>query len=73
LQGLRAKKKINTPILMLTARDSGQRIEYGDFDSGADDYVVKPFAFSELLARIRALLTQKRVIVKNSENTGWPI
>jgi DNA-binding response OmpR family regulator len=44
-----------TPILMLTARDAvGDRI--AGLDSGADDYLTKPFAFGELLARIRALL-----------------
>ena len=43
------------PVLMLTARDSiGDRVE--GLDAGADDYVVKPFALEELLARIRALL-----------------
>jgi two-component system, OmpR family, copper resistance phosphate regulon response regulator CusR len=47
-------KKINTPILMLTAKDTiDDRIS--GLDSGADDYLVKPFAFSELAARIRAL------------------
>jgi DNA-binding response OmpR family regulator len=46
---------VRTPILMLTARDSvDDRI--AGLDSGADDYLVKPFAFGELLARIRALL-----------------
>jgi two-component system response regulator MprA len=44
-----------TPILMLTAREAvGNRIE--GLDAGADDYVVKPFALSELLARLAALL-----------------
>ena len=44
-----------TPILMLTAKDEvGDRVE--GLDSGADDYVVKPFALEELLARVRALL-----------------
>jgi len=44
-----------TPVLMLTARDAvGDRVE--GLDAGADDYVVKPFALEELLARIRALL-----------------
>jgi len=44
-----------TPILMLTAKgEVGDRIE--GLDSGADDYVVKPFAMDELLARVRALL-----------------
>lgn len=48
-------KKINTPILMLTAKDTIEDRVRG-LDSGADDYLVKPFAFSELLARVRALL-----------------
>jgi two-component system response regulator MprA len=44
-----------TPVLMLTARDAvGDRVE--GLDAGADDYLVKPFALDELLARIRALL-----------------
>ncbi len=44
-----------TPVLMLTARDSvGDRVE--GLDAGADDYLVKPFALDELLARLRALL-----------------
>jgi two-component system response regulator MprA len=43
------------PILMLTARD-GVRDRVAGLDSGADDYLVKPFAMSELLARLRALL-----------------
>jgi heavy metal response regulator len=51
---LRAKG-INKPILMLTAVDSVERKVEG-LESGADDYLVKPFAFSELLARIKALL-----------------
>ncbi len=42
------------PVLMLTARDSVEDRVAG-LDSGADDYVVKPFAFAELLARLRAL------------------
>jgi DNA-binding response OmpR family regulator len=54
---LRAKK-VNTPILMLTARDSIEDRVKG-LDSGADDYLIKPFAFSELLARIRALLRRE--------------
>jgi DNA-binding response OmpR family regulator len=46
------------PVLMLTARDAVKdRIE--GLDSGADDYLVKPFAFGELMARIRALLRRK--------------
>lgn len=48
-------KKVNTPILMLTAKDTVDDRVKG-LDAGADDYLVKPFAFNELLARIRALL-----------------
>ena len=44
----------NTPILMLTSRDGVEDIVRG-LDSGADDYLAKPFRFDELLARIRAL------------------
>ncbi len=51
---LRAKKTI-TPVLMLTAKDSVEDIVAG-LDSGSDDYLTKPFAFAELLARVRALL-----------------
>lgn len=54
---LRAKN-VNVPILMLTAKDSVEDKVTG-LDSGADDYLVKPFAFSELLARIRALLRRE--------------
>lgn len=46
---------VKTPVLLLTARDSVEDRVRG-LDSGADDYLVKPFAFSELLARVRALL-----------------
>ncbi len=49
------KQKITTPILMLTARDTVNDKITG-LDAGADDYLVKPFAFEELLARVRALL-----------------
>ncbi len=52
------QKKVNAPILMLTARDSVEDRVKG-LDSGADDYLVKPFAFSELLARARALLRRE--------------
>lgn len=49
------KNEIRTPVLMLTARDAVEDKIVG-LDSGADDYLTKPFAFEELLARIRALL-----------------
>jgi DNA-binding response OmpR family regulator len=48
-------RNIQTPVLVLTARDEiSDRIK--GLDAGADDYLVKPFSFSELLARMRALL-----------------
>ncbi|HXM66727.1 MAG TPA: response regulator transcription factor [Candidatus Acidoferrum sp.] len=46
--------KITTPVLMLTAKDSVPDVVRG-LDSGADDYLTKPFTFNELLARLRAL------------------
>jgi two-component system copper resistance phosphate regulon response regulator CusR len=49
------KRGITTPILLLTGRDTVEDRVLG-LDSGADDYLVKPFAFPELLARIRLLL-----------------
>lgn len=49
------KKKIRTPILMLTAKTKTEDKVVG-LDSGADDYLTKPFAFAELKARIQALL-----------------
>lgn len=48
-------RRINTPILLLTARDAIEDRVRG-LDSGADDYLVKPFALHELLARLRALM-----------------
>ena len=50
---------IKTPVLVLTARDTLQDRVLG-LDSGADDYVIKPFAFAELIARIRALVRRGR-------------
>jgi DNA-binding response OmpR family regulator len=50
---------IDAPILMLTAKDSIDDRIIG-LDSGADDYLIKPFAFGELLARIRALLRRPK-------------
>jgi heavy metal response regulator len=57
---LRAKGNL-TPILMLTAKDEIEDRVHG-LDIGADDYLVKPFAFEELLARIRALLRRQKSI-----------
>jgi two-component system copper resistance phosphate regulon response regulator CusR len=59
LQALR-QRGVKTPVLVLTARDSLQDRVTG-LDAGADDYLVKPFAFAELLARIRALVRRGRV------------
>lgn len=53
-------EKISTPILMLTAKDNVSDKVLG-LDSGADDYLSKPFAFDELLARVRALLRRNSV------------
>ncbi|MDP8266812.1 MAG: response regulator transcription factor [Candidatus Aceula meridiana] len=52
------KKNIVTPILMLTARDDVEDKVSG-LDSGADDYLTKPFEFAEFLARVRALTRRK--------------
>ncbi len=53
------ERGIKTPVLVLTARDTLQDRVLG-LDSGADDYVIKPFAFAELIARIRALVRRGR-------------
>lgn len=58
LQTLR-QRQIQTPVLILTARDGVDDRVLG-LDTGADDYLVKPFALPELLARIRALLRRGR-------------
>ena len=58
LRALR-QRQIHTPVLILTARDGVDDRVHG-LDLGADDYLVKPFAVPELLARIRALLRRGR-------------
>lgn len=65
LDGLEVCKRLraagSTPILMLTAKDAiADRVQ--GLDAGADDYLVKPFAFDELLARVRALLRRSRPV-----------
>jgi two-component system, OmpR family, copper resistance phosphate regulon response regulator CusR len=55
------KEHIKTPILMLTALGSTKDKVLG-FDLGADDYLVKPFEFDELLARIKALIKRSSVV-----------
>ncbi len=56
----RLRSASNVPIMMLTARDSVPDRVTG-LDAGADDYLVKPFAFDELLARLRALFRRHRL------------
>ncbi len=62
-QGLR------TPILMLTARDAVEDRVRG-LDSGADDYLIKPFAFAELLARVRALSRREPALLGTKLEVG---
>jgi DNA-binding response OmpR family regulator len=63
------KRGITTPILLLTARDAIDDRVAG-LDAGADDYLVKPFSFSELLARIRALLRRPVLRTANKLAAG---
>jgi len=66
LKGIRSKQ-LKTPVLMLTAKSSVEDKVEG-LDSGADDYLSKPFAFAELVARVRSLLrrgaAEKSTILK---------
>ena len=64
---LRREYQLTTPILMLTARDTEQDKVTG-FAVGADDYLVKPFEFQELVARIKAL-TKRATGLTQSANT----
>ena len=63
LQARRASKN-TAPVLLLTARDSISDRVTG-LDAGADDYLIKPFAFEELLARIRAMLRKREGRAQN--------
>jgi two-component system OmpR family response regulator len=67
LKGLRKIKK--TPVLMLTARDTSRDRVRG-LDTGADDYVVKPFDLDELLARLRALIRRAAGQTRNVIEIG---
>ena len=59
----------NMPVLILTARDAtGDKVS--GLDAGADDYLVKPFEFDELLARLRALLRRQHAAVTNELKLG---
>ena len=61
--------KKNVPVIILTARDGlDDRLE--GLDAGADDYLVKPFHISELLARIRAVLRRKNQTTENALSNG---
>lgn len=74
MDGLSVLKKMrqmsnNTPVLLLTARDSiDDRVK--GLDAGANDYLVKPFAYEELLARIRVLLRKPADIPKTCYRVG---
>ncbi len=62
-------KKVNTPILLLTAKDAVEDKVAG-LNKGADDYLTKPFAFSELLARVRSLLRRGQAETKTELKVG---
>jgi two-component system response regulator ArlR len=57
----RVRKEYQTPVIMLTARDAVMDKVAG-LDAGADDYLTKPFAIEELLARIRVALKRKNIV-----------
>lgn len=65
---LRADGK-HTPVLMLTAKDQTRDVVNG-LDSGADDYLAKPFSFEVLLARVRALLRRPHTTVADTLQVG---
>ena len=63
---LREDARRDTPVIMLTARDQlDDKLE--GFQAGADDYLVKPFAFAELLARVRTLLRRGASVIVESQ------
>ena len=69
MDGFEVVKKLrtdgkHTPVIMLTAKDQNKDIVNG-LDSGADDYLAKPFSFEELLARIRALLRRPKETINS--------
>jgi len=63
------ENKVDTPIIMLTARDTVEDRIKG-LDAGADDYLVKPFSFGELVARIRALLRREKSVKATKLQVG---
>lgn len=60
------REQVHTPILILTAKDTLED-KLSGFDHGADDYLTKPFAFEELLARIKALLKRQPSYKKEAD------
>ena len=74
LDGLSVLRKMrnkneNTPVLLLTAKDSVEDRVKG-LDAGANDYLVKPFAFEELLARVRVLVRKTAAVQKTCYEVG---
>ena len=74
IDGLELLKKIreegnDTPVLFLTARD-GIEDRVKGLDLGADDYLVKPFSFEELMARVRVMMRRKPALVSNRLTIG---
>jgi len=66
---LRQDARLSTPIIMLTARDTLED-KLSGFNSGADDYLIKPFALVELLARIQAVVQRSRGLSQNFLHVG---
>jgi DNA-binding response OmpR family regulator len=66
---LRQEARIHTPVIMLTARDSVDD-KLAGFKAGSDDYLVKPFALSELLARVEAVLRRSHSLIGNQLQVG---
>jgi len=63
------QREVKTPILMLTCKGSvGDKVK--GLDSGADDYLVKPFAFEELAARVRTLLRRESNLISSKLEVG---
>lgn len=63
------KRGLKVPVLMLTARDAVEDRVKG-LDSGADDYLIKPFAFAELLARLRTLTRRESPVLGSIAQVG---